>query len=109
MKWSSIVGYFFAGATLTNGMPHLIIALTGRRNLTPFGRDSSASVNLLWGLANFIVGYLLMRYADREAQAQANAKTWLVPYEAGRVFWSSFGLLYSLYIVILKKVDQDKK
>lgn len=42
--------YFVAGSLLANSMPHFVIALTGRRNITPFGRNSSAPINALWGL-----------------------------------------------------------
>jgi len=108
MKWSARIGYFLAGVALTNAVPHLNIALTGRRNLTPFGRDSSPSVNLLWSLINFAGGHLLMRYADKQA-GDATSQAWLLPYEAGRFFWSSFGLLYALYILVFRKGDQDEK
>ena len=35
MRASAFISYFFAGAFLTNSIPHLIVAATGRRNLTP--------------------------------------------------------------------------
>ena len=98
MRGASLAGYFLAGVCFTNGVPHLVIAATGRRNLTPFGRDSSAGVNLLWGGVNFASGYLLVRFADRHAgETKANAKAWLVPYEMGRFCWSLFGVLYALF------------
>jgi len=43
----SFLSYFFAGVFLTNSVPHLVIAVTGRRNRTPFGQNSSPFVNLL--------------------------------------------------------------
>ena len=98
MKWSSRVSYFLAGAYFTNAVPHLIIAATGRRNLTPFGRDSSPGVNLLWSGINFASGYLLVRFADRHTgEDKANGKMWLVPYETGRFCWSLFGVLYAWF------------
>lgn len=97
MKWSARISYFLAGVCFTNAVPHLVIAATGRRNLTPFGRDSSPEVNLLWSGINFASGYLLVREADRHtAESSANATTWLVPYEAGRFCWSLFGVSYAL-------------
>ncbi len=96
MKWSARVGYFLAGVCFTNAVPHLVIAATGRRNLTPFGRASSPGVNLPWSGINFASGYLLVREADRHAgESSANATAWLVPYEAGRFCWSLFGVLYA--------------
>lgn len=96
MKLSSFISYFFGGAFLTNSNPHLIVALTGRRNITPFGRSSSPEVNLLWSLLNLTLGYLLIRFADTQTQENiVDSKTWQLPYEAGCLFWSSFGVLYS--------------
>jgi len=97
LRLSSFISYFFAGAFLTNGVPHLVIAATGRRNLTPFGRNSSALVNLLWGLINFAGGHLLVRYADGRAGKRVDSKAWLIPYEAGCLFWSLFGVIYSWF------------
>ena len=99
MRLSSWISYFFAGAFLTNGVPHLLIAATGRRNLTPFGHDSSALVNLLWSIINFASGYLLVRLADRKVVEKTGSKMWLIPFEAGRLFWSLFGVLYSFFMV----------
>ena len=98
MKWSARICYFLAGVCFTNAVPHLVIAATGRRNLTPFGRDSTAGVNLLWSGINFVSGYLLFRIADRHTgAASANAATWLVPFETGRFCWSLFGVLYAWF------------
>ncbi len=95
MKKLLFIPYFFAGAALWNGVPHVIVALTGRRNLTPFGRDSSPSVNALWGLINLVGGYLLVRYADKKTD-RSDAHTWIIGLEAGGLFWTLFGVIYSL-------------
>jgi hypothetical protein len=97
LKLLSFISYFFAGAFLKNSIPHLIVAATGRRNLTPFGRDSSPKVNLLWGCINFAAGYLLMRLADKLEGADEDSKTWQFPYETGGLFWSLFGVFYSWF------------
>jgi hypothetical protein len=98
LKLSSFVSYFFAGAFLTNSAPHLLIAATGRRNLTPLGRNSSPFVNLLWSGMNFASGYLLVRFADRRAGVnKADSKAWQIPYEAGCLALSVFGVLYSWF------------
>ena len=97
MRLSSLASYFFAGAFLKNSTPHLVVAATGRRNITPFGRNSSPLVNLLWSFINFSAAYLLVRFADRRADEGIDSKAWQVPYEAGCLFWSLFGVLYSWF------------
>ncbi len=65
MEWSGIVAHFFAGVFLANGVPHFTNGISGHRFHTPFASppivgESSALVNVLWGFANFAVGYLLL-------------------------------------------------
>jgi hypothetical protein len=54
---------FFAGAFTANGVPHFVKGITGEKFQTPFGRPSSAVVNVLWGSANFLAGFLLLHLA----------------------------------------------
>ena len=94
----SFISYFFAGVFLTNSVPHLVIAVTGRRNRTPFGQNSSPWVNLLWSGMNVASGSLLVRLADRREHINtADSKTWQLPYEAGCLALSVFGVLYSWF------------
>src|SRR5260221_13834020 len=65
VKVVSFLSYFFAGVFLTNSIPHLVIAVTGRRNRTAFGDNSSPVVNLLWSGINVASGSLLVRFANR--------------------------------------------
>ena len=96
MRWPSFVSYFCAGMLLTNSVPHLLIAVTGRRNRTPFGCHSSAVVNLLWSGLNVSSGYLLVRVADRrEGVNKADATAWQLSYEAGCLALALFGVVYS--------------
>lgn len=98
LKWLSRIAYFLAGMFFTNSVPHLIVAATGRRNITPFGRDSSPGVNLLWSGINMASGFLLFRLADRQVGAPSvKTKAWQLPYEAGCVFWAGFGVIYSWF------------
>ena len=58
------LAYFFAGAFYTNAIPHLVSGLMGRAFQSPFARPpgeglSSARVNVLWGFANLVIGYVL--------------------------------------------------
>lgn len=56
------VGMFLAGAMLANSAPHLATAATGRKHLTPLaGKDSSPTVNLVWGLGNLVGGIVMAR------------------------------------------------
>ena len=94
MKFPARAGYFLAGAMLANGGPHLVIGATGRRNLTPFGRDSSSAVNALWGAVNLAGGCTLVRLVDQRTGAGADPDAWLPPLLSGSLSFSLFGLIY---------------
>ncbi len=66
MNWLVYPAHFLAGAFLANGVPHFVNGLSGRTFPSPFasppGRgESSPLVNTLWGLANFVLGFLLLK------------------------------------------------
>jgi hypothetical protein len=59
------LAYFAAGLLLTNGIPHFVNGISGRRFQSPFASppgvgESSPLVNVVWGFVNFILGYLLV-------------------------------------------------
>ncbi|MBB6145568.1 hypothetical protein HNQ77_003529 [Silvibacterium bohemicum] len=65
MNWLHLVSYFFAGAFLTNAIPHLVSGMMGRAFQSPFAKPSgiglsSSTVNVLWGFFNAAVGYMLV-------------------------------------------------
>lgn len=65
MPWYHYVAWFFGGAFLVNSVPHFTNGVSGRPFPTPFasppGRGLSPSwVNVLWGLFNVLIGYLLV-------------------------------------------------
>ena len=65
MPWLDLASYFFGGAFLANGVPHLVSGMMGRPFQSPFARPpgeglSSSTVNVLWGFFNFVAGYVLM-------------------------------------------------
>jgi hypothetical protein len=65
MRWYHYVAYFFGGAFLANTLPHLGNGISGHAFQSPFASPpgiglSSATVNVLWGLLNLAVGYLLV-------------------------------------------------
>jgi hypothetical protein len=65
MRWYHYVAYFFGGAFLANSLPHLGNGISGHAFQSPFASPpgiglSSAPVNVLWGLFNLAVAYLLL-------------------------------------------------
>jgi hypothetical protein len=66
VNWYTYVAHFFAGLFLTNGIPHFVNGMSGRRFPSPFGKPpgvglSSPYTNILWGLFNFLVGYFIIK------------------------------------------------
>jgi hypothetical protein len=65
MNWLWLAAYFFGGIFLTNAIPHFVAGTMGRPFQSPFAKPpgqglSSATVNVLWGFFNAVVGYLLV-------------------------------------------------
>jgi hypothetical protein len=65
MHWYQYLAYFFGGAFLANSLPHLGNGISGRAFQSPFASPpgkglSSSTVNVLWGLFNLAVAYLLV-------------------------------------------------
>lgn len=61
--WQLYVYSFIAGLFGANGVPHYIKGILGKKHQTPFGRPSSAIVNVLWGWANLVVAVLFLYFA----------------------------------------------
>lgn len=66
MNFGSAVAAFFAGMFLANFVPHFVKGVCGDKFPTPFATPrgiglSSARVNVVWGLANLVVGFFLFR------------------------------------------------
>jgi hypothetical protein len=65
MAWYDYLSYFFGGAFLANAIPHWVSGLMGRPFQSPFSKPpgeglSSSTVNVLWGLFNTAVAYVLL-------------------------------------------------
>jgi len=65
MRWYHYLAYFFGGAFLANTLPHLGNGVSGHAFQSPFASPagvglSSSMVNVLWGLFNLVVAYLLV-------------------------------------------------
>ena len=66
MYWWNWIACFFAGAFLTNAVPHFMQGVSGEPFPTPFAKPpgqglSSPTVNVVWGLVNLAAGYALFR------------------------------------------------
>lgn len=68
LKWYHYIASFFAGFFLANAVPHFVSGISGNYFPTPFSDPpgkglSSPLTNILWALANLLIGYLLFRAA----------------------------------------------
>ncbi len=66
LRWYHYIAIFFAGAFLTNAVPHFVNGVSGLPFQSPFASPpgegfSSSTVNVLWGMTNLIIGYVLCR------------------------------------------------
>jgi hypothetical protein len=65
MDWLHVVSYFFGGAFFANAVPHFVSGVRGEPFQSPFAKPpgkglSSSTVNVLWGVLNIVVAYLLI-------------------------------------------------
>jgi hypothetical protein len=63
MNWYNYIECLFAGMFIANALPHFVKGVSGDKFPTPFSKPpgkglSSPTVNVLWALLNFIIGYL---------------------------------------------------
>lgn len=64
-KITEVAAFASIGLFGTNAIPHFVRGITGHRHMTPFGSDSSAVLNVIWGSANAAVaGVLAWHYRD---------------------------------------------
>ena len=68
-KWYHYIVAFIAGTFLANSIPHYVNGISGNQFPSPFADppgfgNSSPTINVLWGLANLLVGYLLLRFSS---------------------------------------------
>jgi hypothetical protein len=65
MECLHCISYFFGGCFLSNAIPHFVSGVMGRPFQSPFAKPpgqglSSSTVNVLWGVLNFAVSYILI-------------------------------------------------
>jgi hypothetical protein len=69
-RWYHDLAYFFGGAFLANTIPHLVSGISGSPFQSPFATPpgeglSSSIVNVLWGMFNLVIAYLLLARVGR--------------------------------------------
>jgi len=67
MNWLWLASYFFGGVFTANAIPHFVAGTMGHPFQTPFAKPpgkglSSATVNVVWGFFNVLVGYLMVAH-----------------------------------------------
>src|SRR5262249_29423968 len=65
MPLHDVAAHFFGGMFLANFVPHFVAGISGRQFHSPFANPpfrglSSPVVNILWGLFNLAVAYILL-------------------------------------------------
>jgi hypothetical protein len=79
MQWLTLVSYFFGGAFLSNAIPHFASGSMGRAFQSPFAKPpgqglSSATVNVVWGVLNLAIAYVLIcRVGDFSLRSSSDA------------------------------------
>lgn len=79
MPATQFIAYFFSGAFFANFVPHFVSGVLGRTFPTPFASppfrgQSSARVNVLYGLGNLAVAYaLLVRIGEFDLRSALHA------------------------------------
>jgi hypothetical protein len=66
MPWTGYLLHFAGRLVFANGLPHFLHGMSGEKFQSPFAKPpgkglSSPLVNVMWGFANFVVGYLLVK------------------------------------------------
>ena len=85
----NIIGAFISGLFLFNALPHLVQGICGRGHMTPFKRESSAAVNVIWAWVNILIGAGVLAAA--------------CPGDAGLLWYGAFflgGFVISIYLAV---------
>ena len=69
-RWYHYVAWFVGGAFLANTIPHLVSGISGSPFQSPFSSPpgqglSSSTINVLWGMFNLVVAYVLVARVGR--------------------------------------------
>jgi hypothetical protein len=55
-----LVRAFLSGFFLFNSIPHLVKGITGQIHMTPFKRQSSPILNIVWAFINLVIGVYVL-------------------------------------------------
>ena len=77
MNWYHYIACLFAGAFLANFVPHFVQGISGHSFPSPFSNPpgeglSSPTINVVWGLINLIIGYILLRVGKVSSRSRWN-------------------------------------
>jgi hypothetical protein len=91
MEWYQYLAGFWAGAFLTNVIPHFVHGVSGNKFPTPWSNPrgiglSSPTVNVIWGLVNGVIGYVLFRASQLDNDHPLS----LIVFFAGIAFMSIY-------------------
>ena len=87
---------FLSGMFLTNGLPHFVSGIMGKSHMTPFGKDSSAVVNVAWGYINILVGMWLFNVSGATIRQAFSFDIFSISFLTGSIFMAiSDGKLFS--------------
>lgn len=73
MEWYHYFYGFWAGAFLSNSVPHFVKGVCGDKFPTPFAKPhgkglSSPTLNVVWALFNLVIGYLFFKLSKLSCQ-----------------------------------------
>jgi hypothetical protein len=77
---------FLAGMFLTNGVPHFVSGIAGRKHMTPLAKDSSALVNVVYAFVNFVFGFWLFNASGGKLEQLISLDTFALTFLAGALF-----------------------
>ncbi len=60
----ALLWYFLAGLFAWNAIPHLVKGITGQSHMTPFGKVSSPSVNVIYAAINVVFALYMFGLAS---------------------------------------------
>jgi hypothetical protein len=94
MIFLTFLGNFFAGAFLSNCIPHLAAGLRGEPFPTPFAKPpgeglSSPTTNALWGSLNFFLGWGCLHAAPVEFGLNVSFLLFVAGFVALAIFTAS--------------------
>ena len=62
----TIIIFLLIGLFAFNGIPHLVKGITGQNHMSPFAQSSGPVVNVLWGICNLIIAWVLWYFVETD-------------------------------------------